>query len=141
MPDHVWYEHPHYHQVRKPLGIDHFVLSVFLGPSADNLMFLVVYRPCQGGQRFTPRDVASLDLCHSALAWLYRTEEKHRPVDTTLSPRLNQTLTFLMTGKGEKEIAELTALSIHTIHDYVKALYRHFHVSSRSELLARFISQ
>ena len=46
-----------------------------------------------------------------------------------------------MAGKSEKEIAELTALSIHTIHDYVKALYRHFHVSSRSELLARFISQ
>jgi DNA-binding CsgD family transcriptional regulator len=31
------------------------------------------------------------------------------------------------------------AISAHTVHDYVKALYVHFGVSSRGELLARWI--
>ena len=30
-------------------------------------------------------------------------------------------------------------LSVHTVHDYVKALYVHFGVSSRGELLSKWI--
>ncbi len=52
-----------------------------------------------------------------------------------LSPRLEQTLERLLTGDSEKQIARRLQLSPHTIHDYVKALYRHFDVSSRAELI------
>jgi len=31
------------------------------------------------------------------------------------------------------------SLSVHTVHDYVKALHSHFGVSSRTELLARWV--
>lgn len=63
------------------------------------------------------------------------------PPDPTagLSPRHVQTLERLLEGDSEKQIAGRLGVSPHTIHVYVKALYRHFEVCSRGELLARFI--
>lgn len=56
------------------------------------------------------------------------------------SPRAKQTLELLLAGDSEKQIARKLSLSRHTIHVYVKALYRGLGVSSRGELLARFIN-
>lgn len=56
-----------------------------------------------------------------------------------LSPRLRQTLARLLEGKREKEVAGELGLSPTTVHDYVRALYRHFGVSSRAELSAHFL--
>ena len=56
-----------------------------------------------------------------------------------LSNRLRQTLEGLLAGEAEKQIAYRLELSPHTVHVYVKNLYRHFQVSSRGELLARFV--
>lgn len=57
-----------------------------------------------------------------------------------LSPRMKQTLELLLAGDSEKQIAHQLELSKHTVHVYVKALYRGFDVSSRGELLSRFVS-
>jgi DNA-binding NarL/FixJ family response regulator len=57
-----------------------------------------------------------------------------------LSPRMRQTLEQLLAGDSEKQIAQRLGLSRHTVHVYVKALYKGFSVSSRGELLALFIS-
>jgi DNA-binding NarL/FixJ family response regulator len=54
-----------------------------------------------------------------------------------LSPRLRETGAALMTGASEKEIAHQLGISVHTTHQYVKILYRHFKVSSRAEYMAR----
>ena len=59
--------------------------------------------------------------------------------DLGLSTRMRQTLRGLLAGEAEKQIAYRLNLSRHTVHVYVKALYRHFGVSSRGELLARFV--
>jgi DNA-binding CsgD family transcriptional regulator len=56
-----------------------------------------------------------------------------------LTPRVRQTLQHLLNGDSEKEIAIKLGLSRHTVHVYVKQLYRHFDVCSRGELLARFV--
>jgi DNA-binding NarL/FixJ family response regulator len=61
------------------------------------------------------------------------------PVGLKLSPRMRQTLDRLLAGDSEKQIARTFDLSQHTVHVYVKAIYRGFDVSSRSELLARFV--
>lgn len=60
-------------------------------------------------------------------------------VELGLSRREAQTLERLCRGESEKQVAEALAISRHTVHTYVKALYRRFDVTSRSELLARFI--
>ncbi len=57
--------------------------------------------------------------------------------DSELSPRMEQTLRHLLDGSSEKEVARKLSLSRHTVHVYVKALYRRFAVSSRAELLAK----
>jgi DNA-binding CsgD family transcriptional regulator len=61
------------------------------------------------------------------------------PAAAKLSPRLRQTLERLLAGDSEKEIAARFGRSRHTIHVYVKKLYERFNVSSRGELLARFV--
>ena len=57
-----------------------------------------------------------------------------------LSPRMRQTLDRLLAGDNEKEIAARFGRSRHTVHVYVKQIYRRFGVSSRGELFARFIA-
>jgi DNA-binding CsgD family transcriptional regulator len=54
-----------------------------------------------------------------------------------LTPRLRVTLGWLLRGAAEKEIASHLGLSVHTVHQYVKALYRVHGVSSRPQLMAR----
>lgn len=56
-----------------------------------------------------------------------------------LSPRARQTLERLLAGDSEKQIAAKLQLSQNTVHVYVKSVYRSFGVSSRGELLARFV--
>ena len=61
--------------------------------------------------------------------------------DDELSPRLQQTLQFLLAGDSEKQVARRLGLSPHTVHVYVKKLYRRYDVSSRGELLAKWVSK
>jgi DNA-binding CsgD family transcriptional regulator len=58
------------------------------------------------------------------------------PAARGLPPRLAETLAALFEGLPEKEIARRMGLSPHTVHDYVKTLYRRFRVQSRAELVA-----
>ena len=46
-------------------------------------------------------------------------------------------MTLLLAGASEKEIARQLALSPHTVHGYVKDLYRHFGQHSRAALVSR----
>jgi DNA-binding CsgD family transcriptional regulator len=56
-----------------------------------------------------------------------------------LAPRMRQTLDRLVEGDSERQIALKLKISQHTVHVYVKKLYKRFGVSSRGELLARFV--
>jgi DNA-binding CsgD family transcriptional regulator len=59
----------------------------------------------------------------------------------TLSPRLRQTLAHLLEGKREKQVAVELGLSPSTVHEFIRALYCRFGVSSRAELLAHFLER
>ena len=56
-----------------------------------------------------------------------------------LAPRVRQTLERLLAGDSEKQIASHLGVSPHTVHVYIKSLYRRYDVCSRGELLARFV--
>jgi DNA-binding CsgD family transcriptional regulator len=60
-------------------------------------------------------------------------------VGMNLAPRLRQTLELLVAGDSERQVALKLKISQHTVHVYVKQLYKRFGVSSRGELLARFV--
>lgn len=55
------------------------------------------------------------------------------------SPRAREVLGRLLSGDGEKQIAVALGISRHTVHVYVKQLYRIFGVCSRPELLSLWI--
>jgi hypothetical protein len=55
--------------------------------------------------------------------------------------RLQQTLRHLLDGDSEKQVARKLDLSQHTVHGYVKTLYRRYGVSSRAELLAKHLKK
>ena len=59
--------------------------------------------------------------------------------DRDLSPRERETLQSLLAGDSEKQAAMKLGLSQHTVHVYVKKLYRKFGVCSRGELLAKWV--
>lgn len=56
-----------------------------------------------------------------------------------LPPRRREVLAGLLDGLSEKQIAVRLNLSPPTVHEHVTALYRHFGVESRGELLALFL--
>lgn len=70
--------------------------------------------------------------------WLVRFDEPAADVD--LPPRLRRLLERMLLGESEKEAAASLALSRHTVHEYVKQLYRRLGVASRAELMARFVA-
>lgn len=58
-----------------------------------------------------------------------------------LSPRMRQTLEYLLGGDSEKEIAARFGRSKHTVHVHVKKLYQRFGVNSRGELFSLFVAK
>jgi DNA-binding CsgD family transcriptional regulator len=81
-----------------------------------------------------------VELFHSQIGWTFRVPQPTEPgAAARLSPRQQQTLRHLLAGDSEKQIAEKLSRSPHTVHTYVKAIYRNFRVSSRGELLSLFV--
>jgi DNA-binding CsgD family transcriptional regulator len=57
-----------------------------------------------------------------------------------LPPRLQQVMDRLLAGQNPKRVAMELGLSLWTIRDHIKRIYRHFGVSGREELTARFVN-
>lgn len=92
------------------------------------------------GQPFDPVDQAVVDLVHVEMQWVYALDlPLASPEILPLSPRTKEILQLLLAGNSEKQVAHHLGLSLNTVHHYVKQLYRHFGVSTRSELLARWV--
>ena len=90
--------------------------------------------------RFQPHDRLVMELLTDELLPLVgRSLALDGPSAHGLSPRLRDVLACLLEGDAEKQIARRLGLSAHYLHQCVKAVYRHFEVSSRGELLARYV--
>jgi DNA-binding CsgD family transcriptional regulator len=101
-----------------------------------------LYRIGPSARRFTDRAHGLTNLFHKEMSWIYQADVVLiSPNAMSLSPRARQTLELLLSGLGEKQIASQLRLSPNTVHHYVKSIHRHFGVSSRSELLARWVER
>jgi DNA-binding CsgD family transcriptional regulator len=92
-----------------------------------------------GERDFSPREARLLNVFHAELGRLIGgplVAATDSAVDQ-LSPRLRATLACLLEGDSEKQAAARLGLSRSTVHQYITALYRHFSVQSRAQLLAR----
>ena len=130
-----WYGSPHVNEVRRGSRVDGFIVSSRVVPHLGVADGFMLHRgwgepPPEEPQR---RLVA---LVHAELGHLWNTAPVRDPT-AELAPRLQQVLERLRVGDAEKQVAARLGLSRHTVHNYIKALHRHFAASSRGELLAR----
>jgi DNA-binding CsgD family transcriptional regulator len=128
-----------YQDYFRPLRLDPIVNCGKM--TAVGTFHLACFQRPGGDRLFGDREVALLRLVHEELVPLIGTAlaSAHEPHLADLTPRQRQVLTCLLEGDGEKQVAARLGVGIATVHTYVKALYRHFHVAGRAELLACFV--
>jgi len=141
VPDEKWYASPHTEEYRHVANIDDCLFSIHQAANRGDALVLCSFRSWGDQTRFGPRERVIVDALHNGLDWIYRAEEATQRLTraSALAPRLRQTLEYLLAGHTERQVALKMALSVHTVHDYVKALYVHFGVSSRGELISRWM--
>ena len=61
------------------------------------------------------------------------------PSPAALPPRVREVLRCFLEGDSDKQVMARLGLSRHTVNQYAKLIHRHFGVSSRAELLARWV--
>ena len=139
--DHEWYNSVQYCDYLRRSELDHLIVSMQrVAIGADNYSGVCILRSL-GERKFRPRDKTFLQLLHEELAPMVGRQlaAAHEPSATQLSPRLRQVLDCLLEGDSQKQVAARLGLTAQTAHQYVKAVYRHFRVNSRAELMARWI--
>lgn len=123
----------------KMSGAGHFLHS-FLPLIDGRVVACLSVSRDPGRARFSKRDLSVVCTLHAEVSWVYRPDViLVSPETRDLPRRERETLHHLLAGKGEKQIAAALGLRYNTVHHYVKAVYRHFRVNSRSELLARWL--
>ena len=120
-------------------GFNDFI--IFAQPQGEYAYSAVGLHRRVGAGRYTVEDVEMVKTVFGNVAWLHDAVPVVEASATVLqlSPRERQVLMFLIAGDNRKQVALKTKLSEHTVTDYIKAIYKKFGVSSRAELLAKFI--
>jgi DNA-binding CsgD family transcriptional regulator len=141
VPDTKWYCSARY-EYRLLTGCDHQLTSLYQVSSAGAVSVIGLHR-AKGERDFSPRELRLLNFFHDELGRLIGRSlvSATEPSPDKLSPRLRQTLACLLEGDSEKQVAGRLELSQATTHQYVTALYRHFKVRSRAQLLAHIIKR
>ncbi len=91
-------------------------------------------------EHFSEREILIAHIVLTEVGWLHEMgwpEDRGASVPE-LSRQLRIVLNLLLEGMDRKTIADKLNISIHTLGGYCKEIYRHFRVSSQSELIARF---
>lgn len=89
---------------------------------------------------FSDRDNRLAHIVLTGVPWLHSqgwpgNAEARLP---SMSPRERLCMSCLIQGFTRKQIAGHLEISLHTVNDYVKAVFTHFGVHSQAELIARF---
>jgi DNA-binding CsgD family transcriptional regulator len=140
--DSDWYRSVAWSDYLRPANIDDRLTSVFQFSDDGAFSVVVLCRAFREGE-FSPRQQRLLSFFHGELGRLIGRSlvSDTEPHPDELSPRLWQTLVWLLEGESEKQVASRLGLSQTTTHQYVTALYRHFGVQSRAQLMAHAIKR
>jgi len=140
--DTEWYHSVAFAKYRRPGKLDHQLTSVYQ-TSDDGRISVIAPLRALGERDFLPRERRLLSFFHGELGPLIggALVSATEPSPVKLSPRLRQTLAYLLEGDSEKQVADRLGLSQATTHEYVTALYRHFGVQSRAQLMAHAIKR
>ncbi len=133
----VWYRSATFNDYHRPARLDDQLTSIYQVSERGAISLISLHRALGEGE-FSPRQQRLLGFFHGELGPLIgQSLASHaEPGFDGLSRRLRETLACLLEGDSEKLVASRLGLSQATIHQYVTALYRHFNVGSRAQLLA-----
>ncbi|HWL10589.1 MAG TPA: helix-turn-helix transcriptional regulator [Planctomicrobium sp.] len=141
LDDKEWYRSDVYEAIHLAAGIDHTMHSWHqVAPGADHHSGWILNR-ATGRRRFSQNEQLVVEYLHSQTALLVGgpLAQFHEPSPSELAPRVRQVLRCILEGDSDKQIAFRLELSHHTVNQYVKTIFRHFHVNSRAELMARWL--
>jgi DNA-binding CsgD family transcriptional regulator len=136
----TYHASPIYQNLRRVANCDEYIWSMRYVDVPPRIEMFGLDRP-HGAEPWGPREAVLLKLLHDEICPLIGvrlTTEDHFSRDG-LSKRLRETLSHLLEGKPEKQIAADMNISPRTVHEYTASIYEHFHVASRPELLAYFV--
>ena len=121
-------------------GLSDFISSVY--PINDDYFSGIGFYRRRPNPPFGDRERTIVHVVFQQVDWLHRdgSETSAGSSVLRLTGRERQVLLYLLGGHKRKQIAEKLKLSEHTVGDYMKSIYRQLQVTSRGELLARFIS-
>jgi len=138
----TWHRSPFYNEVHVPAHIGDVLYSVRSRGQPRKISAVGLIRGT-GDRPFDDDERAFIQVFHAEVFSKLERSEHGSPSARVnahrLPPREHETLRCLLGGMSEKQVATHLGLSQHTIHHYVKSLYRRMGISSRSELLARYI--
>lgn len=134
----IWYGKNNRRLIDK-VGFEHVMYCVSVLDS-DGLFSGISLKRITGRPNFTPLQQRIANIVTSEVPWLHH---HNGLADVTrkvlpLTPRQQQVLSLLLDGRTVQKIADQLGLAFHTVHGYVRALYKHFGVHSRAELFRRF---
>lgn len=139
--DAQWYNSVQFCEYVRRSELDDLLFSLRrISTGGDHFCGMMFMRSL-GEPKFSGRDKEFLATLHQELAPLVGRQLAlaNEPSALYLSPRLRQVLKCLLEGDSEKQVACRLGLTRDTTHQYVKAIYRHFGVHTRAELMARWI--
>jgi DNA-binding CsgD family transcriptional regulator len=138
--DLTWERSHQVNEVLRPIGIGDRMVGVF-NVAPDVEVFVGLDRSASE-KPFGMREREVLRAAMERLAWFHRRvlrELKLIGAAQTLTPREQQILPLLLSGRLEKHIAEVMGLTVRTTHIYVQSIYRKLCVHSRAELISLWV--
>ena len=143
IPDAAWEPTFDCEVIHRTIGVDHIAWCFrALAVHANEHAGIIASR--EAGQRdFAARQKTLLAEVQSVVVPMIGgpLSRFNDPAPSELPPRARQVLFCLLEGDGDKQIAARLGIKRLTVNSYTKQIFRHFHVQSRPELLARWIKK
>lgn len=136
-----WDRSPDYQEVMRTLGAEVVMHSFHRIPSETDVFEGICWFRGKGGNNFEDREIELIQIIHERMARLVgrplaRFDE---PMPSELSHRARNVLVCVLDGDTDKEVSKRLSISQHTVNHYTKQIFSHFGVTSRTELLARWV--
>jgi DNA-binding CsgD family transcriptional regulator len=135
--DDHWQTCSFYKQYVSPSRLHDLSASLFRLNNPSDIFGFALHRTIEDGP-FSPRDLAKLQFINEELHRLYLLGKIPflNSAQPALTPRQQQLLSLLLSGKDPKAIARSLGLTLHSVRTYIKHLYQRLGVSGRAELMA-----
>lgn len=125
----------------KAMGLrDGALCALRLGADGSRVAGFSLHRSSDA-KPMNARDLALAKLAISEIGNLIRRGHivPSEPIAQQLSPRLKQVLEAILRGDSPRQMALAMEISIHTVREHIQRLYVQFGVTTREDLMARFI--